>query len=459
MKSLRSLWVALALAVTLLAGGGSVALAQTDNLPPAPTNLAAVNGANPGEVNLTWNAAPEAAFYRIGWVAFPDYEATIAAGRNWLEAFHFFDAENTGQTQWTLTRLSPGVQYYFIIGSASGRFQTARWSEWSNPMTLTQAPTDQVDYSAQYPNCDAVREHFPGGVKRGSPIYRADLDPDGDGLACEPSSTPTAPITYGKISLSDESNTRGYQLTVVGSGFNNGTTATIYVLSRIPSRGNECDDIVRNGTRVGSATVGSDGSVAVTFAVTAPPFNPGNQNYICMIDGQGRTSGTDVEQFTLETGGDGTKRSSPISYGQRFRAGVFDMQITAVDTDAWPEIEAENQFNDPPPRGKQFVMWTLTVWNVLGSYDESETITESDFELVGNQGVKYQTFEDGVICGVTPNDLSYEELYRGGTVTGTVCFAVPVSEIGGGLTLHYDDYQSTDELTGSVSVWFDALPD
>ena len=468
MKSLRSLWVALALAVTFLAGGGSVALAQTDNLPPAPTNLMAVNGANPGEVNLTWNAAPEAAFYRIGWVAFPDYEATIADGRNWLEAFHFFDAENTGQTQWTLTRLSPGVQYYFIIGSASGRFQTAQWSEWSNPLTLTQAPTDQADYSAQYPNCDAVQEHFPGGVKRGSPIYRASLDPDGDGIACEPGSnrgtTASATIessstsasatlqlqliveslpinaesgsaielyleddfqvpnfipegtvhfsasnpfttdtnnggsvaaagviairegdhyggvddwairafipdmstsldgyqgpmrgqtltltfthaagirnpseegihsigysilspddeanggpqrqlgtvpTYAKISLSDEDNVRGYELTVAGSGFNNGTSAAVYVLhdpniSEVPSGDAEallCTRILREGQRAGIATVGSDDKVAVTFEVTVPTFMPGKNNYICMVDGEGRSSHTDVERFHLE---------------------------------------------------------------------------------------------------------------------------------------------------------------
>ena len=138
MRSLTSLLVALALVATLSTGGGSIALAQTGDLPSAPTNLTAVNGENPGEVNLTWNAVPEAAFYRVGWVAFPDYESTVADGRNWLEAFHFFDAENIGQTQWTLTRLSPGVQYFFIIGSADERFGGAQWSEWSNALTLTR---------------------------------------------------------------------------------------------------------------------------------------------------------------------------------------------------------------------------------------------------------------------------------------------------------------------------------
>lgn len=186
MRSLKPLIISLAL-VAVLSGAG-VAFAQTVD-PPAPANLVAVNGTNPGEVNLTWDAVPEASFYRIGWVTKPDYEATVAAGHDWLEAFHFVDVANSGQTQWTLTRLSPSVQYYFIAGSLSKRFGGASWSAWSNLLTLTEAPTTLVDYRSQYPNCDSVREHFPGGVTRGSPIYRIDLDEDGDGTACEPAST------------------------------------------------------------------------------------------------------------------------------------------------------------------------------------------------------------------------------------------------------------------------------
>ena len=61
-----------------------------------------------------------------------------------------------------------------------------------------------------------------------------------------------------------------------------------------------CDGIIRNGTNVGGALVGSDDKVAVTFEVTAPTFKPGNVNYICMVDGEGRMSNTDVEDFNLE---------------------------------------------------------------------------------------------------------------------------------------------------------------
>ena len=61
-----------------------------------------------------------------------------------------------------------------------------------------------------------------------------------------------------------------------------------------------CARIIREGQRAGIATVGSDDKVAVTFEVTVPTFGPGNHNYICMVDGEGRAASTDVEDFNLE---------------------------------------------------------------------------------------------------------------------------------------------------------------
>jgi len=109
-----------------------------------------------------------------------------------------------------------------------------------------------------------------------------------------------APLkTVAKITLSDVDNSRGYEMTVTGSGFNNGTSAGVYVYH---TTGDEpsCQMIIEMGTNVGDGVVGSDDKVAVTFEVTAPTFGPGNTNYICMVDGEGRMSDTDVEDFKLE---------------------------------------------------------------------------------------------------------------------------------------------------------------
>ena len=118
------------------------------------------------------------------------------------------------------------------------------------------------------------------------------------------------PVTSPRISLSDVNNTRGYELGVFGIGFSGGTAAAVYVLhdpSMAPgvfddgaSEAALCQRIIDQGAFFGGAIVGSDSRVVVFGRVTAPTFGPGNHNYICMVDGAGRMSGTDVERFHLE---------------------------------------------------------------------------------------------------------------------------------------------------------------
>ena len=120
--------VALALLVVvalLSANVNTVAHAQGDLV--APSNVAAQNTGNPGEVRISWDAVPNAAYYRIGWVAYRDVEPIIASGGDWLERFAFIDIQNHGQTQHTIRRLTPGVQYAFIVASNDGRYGTPRW--------------------------------------------------------------------------------------------------------------------------------------------------------------------------------------------------------------------------------------------------------------------------------------------------------------------------------------------
>ncbi len=99
-----------------------------------PANVRATNGPNPGEVNVAWDTADAAQYYRIGWIAFDDYDAIVAAGGDWLEGFRFIDIANRGQTEHTLTRLQPGVHYAFIMAGSSARYGTPHWSQWA---TLT----------------------------------------------------------------------------------------------------------------------------------------------------------------------------------------------------------------------------------------------------------------------------------------------------------------------------------
>ena len=107
-------------------------------------------------------------------------------------------------------------------------------------------------------------------------------------------------LVNAKISLSDVDDIRGSELVITGSGFNNGTTASAYVLKAASAPAN-CAAIVSNpaSTLIGSGLVGSNDKVTITADVTVPSFGAGNVNQICMVDGENRYS-SDIDDFKLE---------------------------------------------------------------------------------------------------------------------------------------------------------------
>ena len=101
-----------------------------------------------------------------------------------------------------------------------------------------------------------------------------------------------------EVGLSDEDNTRGYELTITGKGFNNGTTASAYVLKSATAPAG-CADVVARGTNIGSTLVGNNDIATVVVEVSVPTFGAGNINRVCMVDGETRYS-SDVDTFHLE---------------------------------------------------------------------------------------------------------------------------------------------------------------
>ena len=65
---------------------------------------------------------------------------------------------------------------------------TIAWHERDRlPLATTQLMSDQSPQtSSSYPNCRAARSAGAAPLRVGEPGYGADLDRDGDGVACEP---------------------------------------------------------------------------------------------------------------------------------------------------------------------------------------------------------------------------------------------------------------------------------
>ena len=119
MKKYAMLLIVATLAATILAvvdgvgNGDNAAHAQAG----VPSNISADNGANPGEVVISWDPVPGASSYRVGWLAVPDYQANID-GEKWRERFAYSDVN--ASSSFTVTRLTPGTAYYFIVGRKQG---------------------------------------------------------------------------------------------------------------------------------------------------------------------------------------------------------------------------------------------------------------------------------------------------------------------------------------------------
>ena len=193
--------------------GAGIALAQSGTSTPATANLVVRDGVNPGEVIIAWDAVAQATHYRIGYVNMvTDYPlAKASVTGEWINAFIYVDEDarnlrvSNGRVEYTVRRLEQGVRHAFTVltssdfsdsgagGSVSSEFSWPSNPRWEFHTVVDRggapAPAPSFDFVSMYPNCDAVRAHYPGGVRQGSPIYRPALDRDGDGVACEAAST------------------------------------------------------------------------------------------------------------------------------------------------------------------------------------------------------------------------------------------------------------------------------
>ena len=127
-------------------GVGNTAHAQAGT----PSNVSVTNGANPGEVVVSWDAVAGASEYRVGWLAVPDYQANIDNDR-WRERFAYSDVN--ASSSYTVTRLTPGVAYYFI----TGRKQDGDivWSAWAT-LTLNSGALSCPTQPAVAPSTTSV---------------------------------------------------------------------------------------------------------------------------------------------------------------------------------------------------------------------------------------------------------------------------------------------------------------
>ena len=146
-RRMRLLTVTVIAAAILVTLGGWLAVgntAQAQTGLPAPANVQVVNGANPGDVVVTWDEVAGASGYTILWVNHDAAWDAHHSGHDWLTLTLSVDVEGGGTTSHMLTVSSPDTQaarYLFVVGSKSAPDADPNWSAWQS-LTVRGAASD-----------------------------------------------------------------------------------------------------------------------------------------------------------------------------------------------------------------------------------------------------------------------------------------------------------------------------
>ena len=139
MKRVSFSLISITVAICLMVIGGVDNIARGQSSLLHPTSVSVVNGSDLGEANLAWDAVAGATYYRVGWMADEDYQRALSEPNGeWLKEFRFSNIISRGQPTWTVTRLTPGIKYWFIVGSHNAVYGEPKWSA-LKVLTLTAA--------------------------------------------------------------------------------------------------------------------------------------------------------------------------------------------------------------------------------------------------------------------------------------------------------------------------------
>lgn len=150
----------------------------------------------------------------------------------------------------------------------------------------------------------------------------------------------------------------------------------------------------------------------------------------CLDEGNEEDDEPDEDSEDSDDSEDGTEtgsRDNPVPSGTAVEINDWEVTVVGANRDANAAIAAENQFNEPPAPGHQFVLIEVQLTYVGEDDTGRAAALDITFEALGPSNVAYD-FEDS--CGVTPNELDdFTDVFPGGTIAGNECFSVEVGDL------------------------------
>ena len=278
--------------------------------------------------------------------------------------------------------------------------------------------------------------------------------------------------TYAKISLSVDNGGRGKEVTITGSGFNNGTEAEVFVLVAAAGLNDNddetddvtCDKVVDDGDSLGTAGVGSDDKFSIVFTVHQDEFKPGEMNYICAEDSEAgnprQASAVKTFDLTASISLDPTEADSgeEVTLKARDFGGALtsislgpDKTWTAdaTDTDAFSVDKDDNDYTFDVPGGLSGV---IQVSAKRGSTRKTANLTITPSSLTLNQ-TEVAPNQSIIISGSGFNDGA-EILTSKITIDGKM-LKVDYAGTDGSDDDRHVDITSSGQFTVTVNVWHD----
>lgn len=176
------------------------------------------------------------------------------------------------------------------------------------------------------------------------------------------------------------------------------------------------------------SVVGTVVGFIVFFAVVATAFDDAFSNGETSVSAPAEETAEVKDAADIEEG----TRENPYPLGSGISDDEWTVVVNSVNLSAGDAVAAANEFNDPAPEGKTYVLVNATV-TYTGTSAEGD-MPSPTIEYVSVDGNTFASYDDDVMMEVAPESLdTLTTLYEGASETGNILLAVPAESAGEGV--------------------------
>jgi len=178
------------------------------------------------------------------------------------------------------------------------------------------------------------------------------------------------------------------------------------------------------------SVVGTIVGIIVFVSVIATSFDDAFGNGDTTVVESSENASADDEAAVEETAAEGGTRENPYPIGSVIESDDWRVVINSVTLAATDAIMADNQFNDAPAEGSEYILVNYSA-TYIGDDPDGQMSAFVSVEYVTADGTTVNAL-DSFVLAPDPID-SMSTLYTDGTATGNAAMAVPTASAAQGV--------------------------